>query len=68
MTRNYEEKLSREIITGKYKEKLSGEIIRRNYQEKLSKEILTQNSDLVYYVTQKCVNYRDTGVSNNRHK
>ena len=32
MTRNYEEKLSAEIITGNYQEKLSHEIITRNYQ------------------------------------
>ena len=26
---------------------------------------MTRNYELVYYVTQKCVNYRDTGVSKN---
>ena len=25
---------------------------------------MTRNYQLVYYVAQKCVNYRDTGVSN----
>ena len=32
---------------------------------KLSLEIITQNYRLVYYVAQKWVNYRDTGVSKN---
>ena len=35
----------------------------RNYEEKLSAEIITQICELVYYVAQKCVYYRDTGVS-----
>ena len=48
-----------------YQEKLSGEIISRNYDTKLSAEIRTRNYDLVYYVAQKCVNYRYTGVSKN---
>ena len=39
--------------------------MRRNYKEKLSHEIISKNYDLVYYVAQKCGNYRDTGVSNN---
>ena len=34
-----------------------------NYEEKLSAEIITGNYELVFYVAQKCVNYRDTGVS-----
>ena len=42
--------------------------MRRNYHRKLSAsklsgEILTHNYHLVYYVAEKCVNYRDTGVS-----
>ena len=37
----------------------------RNYEEKLSAEIITGNYELVYYVAQKCVNYRDTAVSKN---
>ena len=48
-----------------YQQKLSQEIISRNYYRKLSAEIITGNYDLVYYVAQKCVNYRDTGVSKN---
>ena len=44
--------------------------MRRNYQRKLSAsklsgEIITGNYQLVYYVTQKCVNYRDTDVYKN---
>ena len=44
--------------------------MRRNYQRKfsaskLSGEIITGNYQLVYYVTEKCVNFRDTGVSKN---
>ena len=35
----------------------------RNYEEKLSAEIMSRNYELVFYVAQKCVNYRDTGVS-----
>ena len=35
-----------------YQEKLSREIIRRNYDTKLSGEIVTRNYDLVYYVAQ----------------
>ena len=38
------------------------------YEQKLSGEIMTQNYYLVYYVAQKCVNYRDTGVSKNTLK
>ena len=43
----------------------------RNYEEKLSAsqlsgEIMIGNYQLVYYVVQKCVNYRDTGVSKNK--
>ena len=34
-----------------------------NYYRKLSVEIIAGNYQLVYYVAQKCVNYRDTGVS-----
>ena len=42
--------------------------MRRNYHtklsaSKLSREIITQNYDLVYYVAQKCLNYRVTEVS-----
>jgi hypothetical protein len=40
----------------KRKEKLITKIITRNYEEKY---------DLVYYVAEKCGNYRDTGVSKN---
>ena len=40
MSRNYEEKLIQEIITG-------------NYHRKLSKEIITVNYQLVYIITQK---------------
>ena len=36
-----------------------------NYEENLSAEIITRNYELVYYVAQKCVNYRDTGVYKN---
>ena len=39
--------------------------MRRNYQQKLREEIIIRNYQLVYYVTQKFVNYRDTGVSKN---
>ena len=44
--------------------------MRRNYHTKLSAcklsgEIITGNYDQVYYVAQKCVNYRDTAVSKN---
>ena len=35
-----------------------------NYYRKLSVKIITGNYQLVYYVAEKCVNYRDTGVSN----
>ena len=48
-----------------YEQKLSGEIIRKNYDTKLSGEIMTRNYQLVYYIAQKCVNYRDTCVSKN---
>jgi hypothetical protein len=34
---------------------------------KLSLEIIPQNYRIVYYIEQKCVNYRDTGVSKNIH-
>ena len=36
-----------------------------NYYRKLSVEIITGNHQLVYYVAEKCGNYRDTGVSKN---
>ena len=36
-----------------------------NYYRKLSVEIITGNYQVVYYVAQKWVNYRDTGVSKN---
>ena len=52
MTRNYDEKLSAEIMT-------------RNYYRKLSGEIMTVNYELVYYIAQKWMNYRDTSVSKN---
>ena len=52
MRRNYEEKLSVEIIRRNYQEKLLHEIIRRNYYTKLSGEIMTRNYELVYYVAQ----------------
>ena len=32
-----------------------------NYYGKLSVEIITGNYQLVYYVAEKCGNYRDTG-------
>ena len=54
MTRNYEEKLSGEIISRNYQQKLLQEIIRRNYHTKLSASILCLG---------KRGNYRDTGVS-----
>ena len=41
--------------------------MRRNYKEKLSHEIISKNYDLVYYVAQKCGNYRDTSVSKNEY-
>ena len=59
MTRNYEERLSAEIITGNYEEKLLHEIIRRNYYTKLSGEIITRNYQLVYYVAE---NVRIIGI------
>ena len=34
-----------------------------NYYKKLSLEIITGNYQLVYYIAQKCVNYRGTGGS-----
>ena len=39
MRRNYQRKLSGEIITGNYEKKLSQEIMRRNYHRKLSASI-----------------------------
>ena len=42
--------------------------MRRNYHTKLSGEIITGNYDLAYYVAQKCVNYRDTGVSKKKER
>ena len=47
----------------KHKERLITKIMTHNYEENLSAEIITQNYELVYYVAQKCVSYRDTGVS-----
>ena len=41
----------------------NGEIKRK---ERLITKIMTRNYQLVYYVAQKCVNYRDTGVSKER--
>ena len=43
MTRNYEQKLSGEILSRNYQEKLWAEIIRRNYEQKLSGEIMSRN-------------------------
>ena len=63
MRRNYDRKLWGEIITGNYEEKLSQEIMRRNYHRKLWGEIITGNYQLVYFIREKCGNYRDTGVS-----
>ena len=37
-----------------------------NYYRKKSVEIITGNYELVYYVAEKCGNYRDTGVSKNK--
>ena len=41
--------------------------MRRNYQQKLLQEIIRRNYDanyqLVYYIAQKCGNYRDSGPS-----
>ena len=54
MRRNYEEKLSKEIIKG-------------NYQRKLSKEIIKGNYKLVYQSREKCEIYRDTEVSKNQN-
>ena len=42
--------------------------MRSNYHTKLSREIITGNYDLAYYVTQKCVNYRDTSVSKKKER
>ena len=42
--------------------------MRRNYHTKLSGKIITGNYDLSYYVAQKCVNYRDTGVSKKKER
>ena len=36
-----------------------------NYYRKLSVDIITGTYELVYYVAEKCGNYRDTGVSKN---
>ena len=36
-----------------------------NYEWKLLQEIITGNYQLVYYVAEKCGNYRDTGLSKN---
>ena len=49
----------------KRKERLITNIMTRNYQQKLSEEIMRRNYQLVYYVVEKCGNYRDTGVSKN---
>ena len=51
-----------------YHTKLSGEIISRNYEQKLSAEITTRNCDLANYVAQKCVIYRDTGISKKKER
>ena len=50
-------------MRGNYEWKLLQEIISGNYYRKLSVEIITGNYQLVYYVAEKCGNYRDTGVS-----
>ena len=50
---------------GRDKRDREREIIRRNYDLKLSEEIMTRNYELVYYIAQKWMNYRDTGVSKN---
>ena len=39
--------------------------MRGNYELKLLQKIITGNYLLVYIITQKCGNYRDTGVSKN---
>ena len=49
-----------------YKEKLYKNIIRRNYYRKLSGEIITENYQLVYQSRGKCEIYRDTGISKKR--
>ena len=36
-----------------------------NYEQKLLQEIMTGNYQLVYIITRKCGNYRDTDVSKN---
>ena len=60
-------KSSGNLLSGeiKRKERLITKILTRNYEEKSSEEIITQNYQLVYYIAQKCVNYRDTAVSKN---
>ena len=47
----------------KCKERLITKNMTRNYNAQLSAEIMRRNYDPVYYVAEKCGNYRDTGVS-----
>ena len=54
------ERLITKIMTHNYEGKLWLEKI---YYRKLLVEIITGNYQLVYYVAEKCGNYRDTGVS-----
>jgi hypothetical protein len=56
------ERLITKIMTHNYEGKLWLEKI---YYRKLLVEIITGNYQLVYYVAEKCVNYRDTDVSKN---
>ena len=46
-----------------YYRKLLQKIINENYYRKLSPEIITGNYELVYSITRKMWEYRDTGVS-----
>ena len=52
-------------MIGNYDWKLWLEIMSEDYYRKLSVEIITGNYQLVYYVVEKCGNYRNTGVSKN---